>query len=242
MSKLLAAGFAAGLMVKGTIASAITVNPIVNGDFEAGNTGFQSQYTNGLLEDGPHNTVATYNVSANQYAATGEAVPTHGNRPVYGDHTTGSGLAMFVNGYSTREAGGTPSTSNGNTTAIAPLYYWSQTVSVMANTNYVFSLWGMLFEQGVSHNSLYINDEFALDFDIAPPHGIWNEFTYTFNTGAETSINLALFVNHGTQTGNDFAIDDIRLTQVPSQVPLPAGLPLLASALAAIGLTRRRRK
>ena len=72
-------------------------NLIVNGDFSAGNTGFQSQYT--------------YNATS----VVNETVYTVGPNPAdfspyvasFGDHTSGSGLMMIVNGGSVpTQAGG----------------------------------------------------------------------------------------------------------------------------------------
>src|ERR1700761_6332113 len=94
---------------------ALAQNLLVNGDFSAGNTGFTNQYT---------------------YAASGQSpvVDTYGIRTLstdfnsgynsFGDHTTGSGNMMMVDGSQTAGATG-----------------WSETVTGQTNVNYAFSFW-----------------------------------------------------------------------------------------------------
>lgn len=90
-------------------------NLVVNGDFEAGNTGFTSDYTycntgNCLQPE------SFYAVGAN---------PTFFHSAFVGnDHTTGTGNLMIVNG------AGTPNTN-----------VWCQTITVTPNTQYLFSTW-----------------------------------------------------------------------------------------------------
>jgi hypothetical protein len=68
---------------------------------------------------------------------------------------------------------------------------------------------------------------------------VWGEHEIMFNSGSTTSGVLGL-VNLSTGfSGNDFAVDDLRLVAT-SAVAVPAPLLLLASALGALGLRRRR--
>jgi hypothetical protein len=79
----------------GSAAASITVStqsgavqPAVNGNFSAGNTGFTSQYTNNqfsIWNEG------TYAIGPNPNAV-------HTNFGTWGDHTTGTGNYMIVNG------------------------------------------------------------------------------------------------------------------------------------------------
>ena len=103
-----AAGAIAVLALFSTGASA---NLITNAGFESGDTGFSSAYTGGIYIFGE----STYSVVSDPNLA-------HGGAASYGDHTSGSGLMMAVNGATTL---GT--------------VIWSQTVSVAAGTLYDFA-------------------------------------------------------------------------------------------------------
>ncbi|MBK9191155.1 MAG: hypothetical protein IPM77_06365 [Crocinitomicaceae bacterium] len=89
-------------------------NLIINGDFSSGNTGFSSDYT----FTNPTNTgEAQYNVIPNPSAY-------NGGFSACGDHTTGSGNMMVINGSNVLGAS-----------------VWCQTVAVTPNTDYLFSAW-----------------------------------------------------------------------------------------------------
>lgn len=85
--------------------------PIVNGDFELGNVGFNSDY-----QYSPGNFTAwrTYDIVTDPSL-------THASAASYGDHTSGSGFMMAVNGAD-----------------VANAVVWSQTVAVSPNTDYDF--------------------------------------------------------------------------------------------------------
>src|SRR5260221_6626132 len=79
------------LVVAGTASAAL----IANGDFESGNTGFSSQYTYVAVPDrgGPGGSwlEGTYAIDTNPNND-------HALWTSFGDHTTGHGLMMVVNG------------------------------------------------------------------------------------------------------------------------------------------------
>lgn len=89
-------------------------NLITNGDFELGNTSFTTGYT---YSPSDLHTQRTYTVDSNPRN-------THELFASYGDHTTGSGKMMVVNG----------ATSAG-------IIVWQQSVPVSPDTNYILSLW-----------------------------------------------------------------------------------------------------
>ena len=66
----------------------------------------------------------------------------------------------------------------------------------------------------------------------------WQQFTYAWNSGANTSASLILHDLVTTSTGNDFGIDNIF---VDTQIPEPATWGLIGSALAGLVVWRRRR-
>lgn len=90
--------------------------PLINGDFEAGNTGFSTDYS---YDPGGIYTAGEYDVVTNPTLA-------HNDPQVasFGDHTSGSGLMMVVNGASS-----------------ANQIVWSQSIEVFPNTDYEFSAW-----------------------------------------------------------------------------------------------------
>jgi hypothetical protein len=96
------------------IASA--TNLIINGDFEAGNTGFSTgyQYYNGT----------DFQLIEGRYAIGVDPYNYHQAAASYGDHTSGQGNMMIVNGISSPD-----------------VTLWQQTISVLQNTDYEFSLW-----------------------------------------------------------------------------------------------------
>lgn len=156
---------------------------IGNGNFSSGNAAFSSgyNYTNDL---GPE---ATYYVGSNP-----------GNyHPAFatcGDHTSGTGEMMIVNG------AGTPNTD-----------VWCQTINVRPNSDYAFRAWITSVTTG-SPAILQFQINGSL---IGPPFNApsttcdWQQFYALWNSGTNTTANICI-INQNTITGgNDFAIDDI---------------------------------
>jgi len=100
-------------------ASAASANLVTNGNFEAGNSGFGSDYAyfDYLANSGLDMSEAKYTVAT-------DAVLPHHLFTSFGDHTSGAGNYMIVNG------------SN-----IAGAVVWSQGIFVTTDTNYNFSAW-----------------------------------------------------------------------------------------------------
>lgn len=171
-------------------------NLVINGDFENGNTGFTTGYTLGDLS-----LPGTYFVGPNPSTAQGAL----GDWCNCGDHTTGKGNMMIV---------------DGATSATWPV--WEQTVSVAPSTNYTFSYWGA--EVDHDSNSLpqllvKINGG-AIGKSILPEHspdngGQWQNYTFTWNSGTSHTADLAIFDLNTDAPWNDFALDDISFSVVP---------------------------
>ena len=87
-------------------------NLITNGDFEAGNIGFSSGYP----------FVASTTMLPIGYILTDNPSPHHPLSQSFGDHTTGSGLMMMVNG------------------SIQGTVVWSQTTTITPNSSFDFSI------------------------------------------------------------------------------------------------------
>ncbi|MBL0035424.1 MAG: gliding motility-associated C-terminal domain-containing protein [Flavobacteriales bacterium] len=163
-------------------------NQIQNGDFTQGATAFSSDYVPG--------TGGTYGLlsTEGQYATATDPGLTHNMFNSFGDHTTGTGNMLVVNGAS-----------------VPGQNIWCQTVNVQPGTSYAFSAW--LASVVVSSPAQLV---FSVNGQIigAPllasaTVGQWLPFYSLWNSGVNTSATLCI-VNQNTATsGNDFALDDI---------------------------------
>ncbi|MEM6312749.1 MAG: hypothetical protein AAF743_01605 [Planctomycetota bacterium] len=175
-------------------------NLVVNGDFEAGNTGFLTDFT--LM---PGNIVP-----ADTYDVVTDPSSVHPSADSYGDKTTGSGFMMAVNG----------------TDGSVPALVWGQTVSVDPDATYELDLWtSTWFSRGeltVTINGVDQGDTFFTPVDRA----VWELTERVWASGGDTSATIEIFNTSMIAFGNDFAIDDISFTLVPE----PAVTSLLAMA------------
>jgi gliding motility-associated-like protein len=172
-------------------ATKISGTLITNGDFSSGSTGFSSAYVPGKGGTfGPLSAEGTYAVGNDPTAQ-------HSHFPFFGDHTSGNGNMMIINGDPSSNAS-----------------IWCQTIPVFSNSTYNFSAWvatcvatniAAVAQLQFSINGSLIGPVFS------PPltAGQWAQFSTTWNSGNTTSAAICI-VNQNTVTdGNDFAIDDI---------------------------------
>ena len=163
-------------------------NLIVNGDFNAGNTGFTSQY----VYANPNITEGQYFVGTNPQAWNPSMSPCT-------DHTTGNGNMMMVNG-----------------APVPNVYVWRETVTVTPNTNYAFSTWiQALWPPNPAQLQFSINgNDIGNLITASLPTCTWTQFYTTWNSGNSTSAVISV-VNKNTQVqGNDFALDDISFAPI----------------------------
>lgn len=177
-------------------------NLVPNGDFEAGNTQFASDYT-----------YATINTVEGEYTVGTNPQAFNGNLLIVGDHTSGQGL-MFI----------------GNGKATPDRVWYAGPIAVAPNTKYYFEAWVMnaccpppygngMTPVGPSELSFYANDQ-LLGTRTSSLLGVWEGLSTTWNSGSATSVTLKL-VNANTQpSGNDFAVDDVFLG-IESSIPPP---------------------
>ncbi|NRA31236.1 MAG: hypothetical protein HRU11_13355 [Parvularculaceae bacterium] len=193
---------------------ALAANLIVNGDFEAGNTGFSSDYLFTTSNRNP----AQYTVGTNPRAW-------NSNLRSFGDNTTGSTNMMIVNG----------SQSVGDVV-------WRQSVAVNPATSYDFSMFVRSAFSGSGDSQLRINGQTVGDPFLEDDVTDWLEIKRSWESGL-SSIALIEIINLGTAFGgNDFAFDDISFLEGDtSAVPVPAAA-LLFVPLAAGVLLRSRKK
>lgn len=166
-------------------------NLIVNGDFSLGNTGFTSSYT--LVN--PNTNQGQYNIGTNPQAWNGGLSPC-------GDHTSGTGNMMMING-----------------ATVANQSIWCQTVSISPNTDYLFSTWiTPAFAVNMPILQFSINGSLlATPFTSSNNLCTWEEFFTTWNSGVNTTANICIVNQNTNAMGNDFAIDDIYFAPVCTQ-------------------------
>lgn len=163
-------------------------NLIVNGDFNAGNTGFTSQYN-----------YRTSNVTEGEYFVGPNPQTWNGGLSNCKDHTTGTGNMMLVNG-----------------APVADVTVWSQTVNVSANTNYAFSTWlEALHVSNPAQLQFAINGKLVGNLIVATlPPCTWTQFYTTWNSGNNTTAIISIVNKNQQIAGNDFALDDISFAPV----------------------------
>jgi hypothetical protein len=208
----------AGLMATAAIAiagsAAASTNLITNGDFSGGNTAFYSSYgfsPNNLWPEGVYDIV------------TNPALD-HGLFTSFGDHTTGAGKMMGINGKGTEHA----------------VIWGEDNISLAANTNYVFSFW-MASEHPDSPAILRLNingEAVGATFNATPTTGVWNNYTAAFNSGATTNASFSLWNENLAAQGNDFALDDISVAGVPE----PATWAMMLTGFLGMGSILRRNR
>lgn len=188
---------------------------LLNGDFELGNANFTSDFTEAPLI-----------TAASTYAVTTDPNLVHHLAASYGDHTTGTGKMLAVNGTST--GGGE--------------VFYRQTVSVLSGVDYVFSLFSSTWYGGATAKLGLVINGTTIDTTFSPTNtGIWEQTTFTaWSALTSGSATIELVNLSSSYAGNDFAVDDLSFIGVDAPVPLPATLPLILVGLGVFGLVRRR--
>lgn len=198
--------------------TATSPNLVTNGDFESGNTGFTTGYSIGDVSN-----PGGYAIGANPSTAPGA----FGDWCNCGDHTSGTGKMMIV---------------DGATDASLPV--WEEKVSVTPATNYTFSYWGAEVDHDSSsfpHLSLEINGTVigSSSFPEYSPDngGQWQNYKFTWKSGTSKSADLVLVDLNTDASWNDFALDDISFGDVPGAPAGPAAPAPNASGFGPITTT-----
>lgn len=167
-------------------------NTVNNGDFSAaGHTGFTSQYTyippNGST--GPFGALS----AESYYTVTTNPHISHSSFSSFGDHTSGSGRMMVVNG-----------APQNNVTV------WTQDITVEPNTSYIFSIWGAsAYPTNPAQLTFSINGSQLGNIQLSATTGNWQNFTVQWDSGSNTTATIGIVNQNTVANGNDFALDDI---------------------------------
>ncbi|MEO0871012.1 MAG: PEPxxWA-CTERM sorting domain-containing protein [Pseudomonadota bacterium] len=200
MKRISFAALALASFLAAAPASAATL--VTNGDFEAGNTGFTSDYT---FRTGGNTAAAEYTVGTNPKAFNSNFVTA-------GDNTTGTGNMLIVNG-----------SQNLN-----DIVWQSQIIPISSLTDYFFEAFVMsVFPRNPSVLTFTVSldggPETVLNtFNLPRTTGEWNGLSTTFNSGSATNATLRLKNAQTAFGGNDFAVDDISLSVTSVVNPAPA--------------------
>jgi len=178
----------------GIVGSNLVLNPDFQGGTTAASNNFTTSYTPG--------TGGSFGLLSNPgtYAISTSPSLVHTNFSNCGDHTSGTGNMLIANGSST------PNTN-----------VWSQTITVLPNTNYLFAFWQMnvLNATEVSNLQLYINNVPISNIVPTSTTGcVWQENSGMWNSMGATQAILSIVNQSTLSSGNDFAIDDIYFAQI----------------------------
>ncbi|MCY7408738.1 MAG: gliding motility-associated C-terminal domain-containing protein [Chitinophagales bacterium] len=174
-------------------------NMIVNGDFEAGNVDFTSEY-------GYCNTALCLNPEGS-YSVGTDASFYHAGWTGK-DHTTGTGNFLVANGAAT-----------------SGKKVWCQTLNIEPNTFYDISYWlTSVYAGSPATLQLYVGGFPFFSPNPAPDNpNVWSEYTNTFQSGL-LGVSEVCFVNTNvTDGGNDFGIDDLKITKCECDLTINAG-------------------
>ncbi len=161
-----------------------TVNLIINGNFESGNTGFTHNYNYGS-PGGPF-APGWLSVGVNPNAYNGAWTNC-------GDHTTGSGNQLIVDGHTT---------PNSN--------LWCQTVSVTAGKMYLFRFYVQCVFPTNPPQLIALANNASIGSITGGATCDWLMFEACF-TATSGTVQLCIQEVSLVGFGNDFAIDDIEL-------------------------------
>ena len=172
----------------------LNTNLLFNGTFEDGNVGFYSGYTS-LFPSNTNGIQAAYGITVN--ASFWDSIFS----PCV-DHTYGNGIGkmMVLDG---AVSGNNP--------------FWKQTIAVEKNKNYTFSY----FAQSVTASnpaqiSVSLNG-IATGIDtLSTSTCIWEEYSYSWFSGNDSTITIVLTDLETSAIGNDFALDDLSFSTLKS--------------------------
>jgi hypothetical protein len=163
-----------------------------NADFEAGNLGFASDYQ-----------FAVGNSAEGQFTVRSDPQNWNGEFVNFGDHTTGAGKMLVVNGATS----GSPA-------------IWRQTISVQTNSAYRFQAWaGTAVAGGPANLVLRIDGaQIGASFVLPDVPGSWVLWEQSWSSSTNTAATCEIVNANTSRFPNDFYLDDIRLLEALPQL------------------------
>ncbi|MBX3482693.1 PEPxxWA-CTERM sorting domain-containing protein [Phenylobacterium sp.] len=209
-----------------TAAPAGAAELLTNGDFSAGATGFNSTYAYGG---------AGSTFQGNYWVVSNPATVCAACFPAIGDHTSGQGNMMVVDGAGSGD------------------FFWEVVVSVVPYTHYDLSLWATsLGNMGSTPNvTIQINGQQLAAVVLPNTTGVtsttWNPISTGWFAGAATQATIRLIDTNNVYAFNDLAIDDISfrgeaVTPPGGGIPEPSAWALMILGFGASGAALRRRR
>jgi hypothetical protein len=181
--------------IRGTIYNDLNGNGIRDGfnvlrnkDFESGLADFTSE----LLNVSPGVAEGAYVVGSNPKSF-------NVNFGSFGDHTTGTGQMMIINGATDSDS-----------------IVWAQEITVNPHTQYQFGLWAAsAYAENPASLQFYVNDELiGPSLTLTSQVGQWQFLSASWNSAGSTNVKVAVRNHVGIRAGNDFVIDDIEFRTV----------------------------
>jgi hypothetical protein len=210
------------LALSSSVASA---NLITNGDFSAGNSGFNTGYaltkqTPQLFENNLHGIYAVIPIGN----VFGQASYGDWNN-VTKDPSGGNGNVFVADG-----------STNPNTTV------WQQSVTVTPNTNYVFSYYAAEISNACCSNAVFVPTIGTSTGAGQTLTGAWAQYSFTWNSGSNTTASLSLTDTNLSGGYNDFVLDDLSFQAVTSAVPEPSTWAMIIIGFLCLGFMANRRQ
>lgn len=172
----------------------------VNGDFDSGNSGFTSQYTN--VDN--NTSINTELQPEAYYSVWNNPRDLHANFAI-NTNIAGTGNIMVINGSPT-----------------ANQYVWRQTISVDQNTFYYF-----VTDVASVHPTSPAQLQFSVNgvllgsiFNASATTLQWNTFYATWSSGSNSSAIISIVNQNTAATGNDFALDKISFIPCTTTLPI----------------------
>ena len=129
----------------------------------------------------------------------------------------------------------------GNGAEVPNVIVWSETIAVVPNADYSYSMWITSWFSGSPATFDILFNGVSVGIPTAPSTvGLWQEFSTTWNSGSATSVTINIIDTNLVDIGSDFAMDDLSLYgPSPNPVPEPASVVPLLAGLLFLGLAIR---